>query len=258
MAIALNCGKKGQANSAGLTLVELMVVITMTALLSALLLPALSTAKEKSRRAVCKSNLKQLWMVAYQYSENDDNRFMPSCADNKGYYHSIVLSDSVYSNLVDLAGGNSNIFYCPNVVFGSGPGTAVPQHILNTGFVIGYSYLAASIYGSPKSPDYTVQDVKWPSTATNELLADANFWTAPGASSSGPFPAMMKVAPHTAMGAAMAQRSSFTVGLPGLSSASIGAVGGNICFIGGNVSWLPLPRMQTNYASFPSDAFGAW
>jgi prepilin-type processing-associated H-X9-DG protein len=257
MAIALKCGKKGRTNALGLTLVELMVVVAMTALLSALLLPALSTAKEKSRRAVCKSNLLQLFMAVHLYTDLDNNNDLPSCADNKGMYHSIVLSDTIFSNLVDLAGGNSNIFYCPNIVFGSGPG-AVPQHLAGTGYVIGYSYLAASIYGSPKSPDYTVQDVKWPSTATNELLADANYWSAPSSAGSGLFPALMKVAPHTAMGAAMSQSSSFTVGLPGLSSASIGAVGGNISFIDGHVDWLPLPRMQTNYASFPADAYGAW
>jgi prepilin-type processing-associated H-X9-DG protein len=256
MATAQNRGKEWRTNAAGLTLVELMVVVAMTALLSALLLPALSTAKEKSRRAVCKSNIYQFFIAVKQYSD-DDQDVLPSCADNKGYYHSIVLSDSGFSNLVELAGGNSNIFYCPNIVFGSSPG-AVPQHIPNTGYVIGYSYLAASIYGSAKSPDYTVESVKWPSTATNELLADANYWTTPGSSSAGPFPALMKVAPHTSMGAAMAQSSSFTVGLPGLSSASIGAAGGNIGFIDGHVDWLTLPRMQTNSASSFDDAYGAW
>jgi Tfp pilus assembly protein PilE len=256
MAIALNRGKTRRTSAAGLTLVELMVVITMTALLSALLLPALSTAKEKSRRAVCKSNMGQLYLAVRQYTDDDQNNNLPSSADNKGYYHSMVLSDSVFSNLVELAGGNSNIFYCPNIVFGTAQGS-VQQHIQNTGFVIGYSYLAESIYGSPKSPDYTVADVKWPSTATNELLADANYWTGSSASG-GPFPAMMKVAPHTSMGAAMAHGSTFTVGLPGNSSASIGAVGGNVCFIDSHVEWRTLPRMQTNAASSLPDAYGAW
>jgi prepilin-type processing-associated H-X9-DG protein len=255
MAIALNRGKSGRTNAAGLTLVELMVVIAMTALLSSILLPALSTAKEKSRRAVCKSNLRQLLSVLEMYADANE-QLLPSCADNKDYYHSIILSDSVYSNLVDLAGGNSNIFYCPNIVFGSAPG-AVQRHMTNTGYVIGYSYLAANIYGSAKSPDYTVGNVKLPSSTTNELLADANYWTSSSASQSY-FPALMKVAPHTPMGAAMARNSSFTVGLPGNSSASIGAVGGNIGFVDGHVDWQILPKMQTNPASSFPDAYGAW
>ena len=186
MALAYNHRKNGR-NTAGLTLVELLVVISMTALLSALLLPALSTAKEKTRRTVCKSNLRQLLVVAEEYVDYDPNQDMPSYADDKGYYHSIILSDAVFTNLVDLAGGNSNIFYCPNIAFGGGP-SAVPQHIANVGYVIGYSYLipANSIASSAKAPDYTVLQQKWPSTSTNELLADANYFTTSSANT--PFP----------------------------------------------------------------------
>lgn len=253
MAMAYNRRKNG-SKTAGLTLVEVMVVIAMTALLSALMLPALSTAKEKSRRAVCGSNIRQLLMVLGEYAVDNDN-YLPSCADNKGYYHSIVLSDAIFTNMVDLAGGNSNIFYCPNIVFGSGP-NAVPQHNPNVGYVIGYSYLIGSIALSAKAPDYTVLPSKWPTTSTNELLADANYFTSPNASA--PFPAQMKVAPHTAMGAATSQGASFTVGLPGNSSASIGAAGGNIGFVDGSVLWRNLPLMQTNPASSSLDAYGIW
>jgi len=257
MAMAYNRGKNGR-KTAGLTLVELLVVIAMTGLLSALMFPALSTAKEKSRRAVCNSNLRQLITVMAEYAGDDPNTFLPSYADNKGYYHSIVLSDAVFTNLVDLAGGNSNILYCPNIVFGSGS-NAVPQHDPNVGYVIGYSYLdigANTIAGSDKAPDYTVLQKKWPVTSTNELLADANFYTS--SSIGTPFPSQMKVAPHTAMGAAISHGSSFTLGLPGISSASIGAVGGNVAFVDGSVLWRNLPLMQTNYASSGLDAYGNW
>jgi prepilin-type processing-associated H-X9-DG protein len=254
MVVALNYRNHGHSKTSGLTLVELLVVIAMTALLSALMLPALSTAKEKSRRAVCQSNMRQLLMVLEIYSANNE-QYLPSCADNKGYYHSIVLSDAVFSNLVEFASGNSNIFYCPNVSFGLGP-NAVPQHSQN-GCVIGYSYLAFSEQASTKGPDYTVLPVKWPDSATYELLADANYWT-PGGVSPGYFPPQMKSAPHTPMGAAMAQNSSFTVGLPGNSSASIGAMGGNIGFVDGHVSWVSISHMQTNSASSLSDAYGVW
>jgi competence protein ComGC len=254
MAMALN-RRKNECKTAGLTLVELLVVVAMTALLSALMLPALSTAKEKTRRTVCKSNLRQLLMVAEEYTDYDPNQDMPSCADNKGYYHSIILSDAIFTNLVDLAGGNSNIFYCPNIVFGSGS-NAVPQHIQNVGYVIGYSYLEASIASSAKAPDYTVLQSKWPTTSTNELLADANYFTS--SSANAPFPAQMKIAPHTVMGAATERGASFTVGLPGNSSANLGAVGGNVGFVDGSVLWRNLPQMQTNSASSSSDAYGIW
>ena len=249
--------KHGRATLAGLTLVEVLVVITMTGILSAIMVPALSTAKERTRRVVCKSNLHQLLGILESYADQND-QYLPSSADNKGYYHAIVMSDDTFTNLVALAGGNSNIFYCPNIVFGNSS-NAVAQHTSAFGYVTGYSYLAGSVSLSTKGPDSEENQVRMPTLGTNELLADANYWTTSTTASSSPFPAQMSIAPHTPLGAAMMKSSSFTVGAPGSTSVTLGAVGGNIGFSDMSVQWRSLPQLQTNAASSPSiDSKGLW
>ena len=236
--------------SAGFTLVELMVVISMTAVLTALLLPALSGAKEKARRAACKNDLSQLYLVCAGYA-NDNADVLPSAADNNDEYHSIRLSDQTFTNLVeDYAGGNSNIFYCPNLKFAAGANRLVTHDAY--GYIIGYSYLADDIVTSVKDPlGYSLVPVKFSTTApTNELLADANYWTL---AQNASIP-LMSMAPHTKAGAALIRGPSSGAGAA--NSASIGAMGGNIEFFDGSIQWRTIKSMQTFSASSVDDAFG--
>ena len=62
----------------GFTLIELLVVVAIIGVLASLLLPSLSTAREKAKAKVCLSQLKQIGTMAIMYSDNESS-YIPPC-----------------------------------------------------------------------------------------------------------------------------------------------------------------------------------
>jgi len=82
---------KKTAKGRGFTLIELLIVIAIIALLMAILVPALSRAKEMGKRAVCLNQIKQLQFAWGLYSDDSDDK--------------VVSGDTIYSWGFPASGG---------------------------------------------------------------------------------------------------------------------------------------------------------
>jgi prepilin-type N-terminal cleavage/methylation domain-containing protein/prepilin-type processing-associated H-X9-DG protein len=61
----------------GFTLVELLVVISIIALLVSILLPALSKAREQAKLTICKTNQRQIGAALWIYANGNEDRLVP-------------------------------------------------------------------------------------------------------------------------------------------------------------------------------------
>jgi prepilin-type N-terminal cleavage/methylation domain-containing protein/prepilin-type processing-associated H-X9-DG protein len=149
----------------GFTLVELLVVISIIAVLSSILFPVFAQAKEAANRTACMSNMRQVVSAQIMYQTDDDGAIEEltpgGCVGDAG----LIGTPSTWMELLLPYAKSKNIFLCPSgntktanlTLSFAGQNPVIPTVSVGMNSYLGlyynyYNYFVSDQCGGPGTP----------------------------------------------------------------------------------------------------------
>jgi prepilin-type N-terminal cleavage/methylation domain-containing protein/prepilin-type processing-associated H-X9-DG protein len=146
------------------TLIELLVVIAIIAILAAMLLPALASAKQKAIRISCMNNLKQMNLFTQIYTDDNNDQFPTALATTYGSWDQQDELSNWWGTAI-CGGGTNNFksFHDPAVATSITENGTTWSWAFNFNLV-GYGYNSYFLSCTPNAPGVLVDSgFKFPS-----------------------------------------------------------------------------------------------
>lgn len=114
----------GRHRSCGFSLVELIVVMSVTVVLTGLLLPALAHLKENAHRVICSSNLRQIGLATVMYADGHSGALPRSYYAQSGNFKGEMMAahrgkflgswEGLGWLFAEMYTRTPEVFYCPS------------------------------------------------------------------------------------------------------------------------------------------------